>query len=116
MNFTSLASLNEKMRIQITTKSEQTVKALRRLYDLQTKDEKQIKDTKWRNAVGFKPQDAKKLSEFAEFHIRNGFLTEKQINFLQTNPRFNIGKYAGQLVRLAIEEGKIRKEGKNYIY
>lgn len=116
MEFTNIDALNEKMRVQITTKPEQTIKALRRLYDLQTKDEKQIKDTKWRNAVGFKPQDAKKLSEFAEFHIRNGFLTEKQINFLQNNPRFNIGKYASQLVRLAIEEGKIRKEGKIYVY
>lgn len=116
MEFTTIESLNDKMREQITTKPKQTVKALLRLYELQTSDEKEIKDTKWRNNVGFKPQDAKKLSEFAEFHIHNGFLTEKQINFLQNNPRFGIGKYAAQLVRLAIAECKIRKEGKFYIY
>lgn len=110
----SLKELETKMRVQITTKPEQTIKALRTLYDFQTSDEKEIKDTKWRNNVGFKPQDARKLSDFAEFHKTNGFLTNKQINFLQTNPRYGIGKYAGQLVRIALMKGLIRKEGNEY--
>lgn len=110
--YTSLESLISKMKVQITTKNEQTVKALMRIYANQTHDEKQCEDVLHFNGVGFIPQDAKLLSSMADFKIKNGFLTEKQIKYIQ--PR--IAKYAGQLVRCAIAEGKIRKVGKNYVY
>ncbi|MBO7526924.1 MAG: hypothetical protein J6T74_03395 [Clostridia bacterium] len=111
-NYTSFEALVSKMKVQITTKNDQTVKALLRIYANQTHDEKQNEDTIHRNNVGFIPQDAKMLSSMANFKIKNGFLTEKQIKLIQPM----IAKYAGQLVRCAIEEGKIRKVGNNYIY
>lgn len=110
--YTSFESLVSKMKVQITTKNDQTVKALLRIYANQTNYEKQSKNTIYRNHVGFIPQDAKMLSSMANFHIKNGFLTEKQIKLIQPM----IAKYAGQLVRCSIAEGKIRKVGKNYIY
>lgn len=110
--YTSFESLVSKMKVQITTKNDQTVKALLRIYANQTHDEKQNEDTIHRNNVGFIPQDAKMLSSMANFKIKHGFLTEKQIKLIQPM----IAKYAGQLVRCAIEEGKIRKVGNNYIY
>lgn len=110
--YTSIESLISKMKVQITTKNEQTVKALLRIYANQTNYEKQSENTVYRNNVGFIPQDAKLLSSMAYFKIKNGFLTEKQIKLIQPI----IAKYAGQLVRCSIEEGKIRKVGKNYVY
>lgn len=110
--YTSLEALISKMKVQITTKNDQTVKALLRIYANQTNYEKQSENTVYRNNVGFIPQDAKLLSSMAYFKIKNGFLTEKQIKLIQPM----IAKYAGQLVRCSIAEGKIRKVGKNYVY
>ena len=110
--YTSIEALLSKLKVQITTKNEQTVKALLRIYANQTHDEKQSENTVYRNNVGFIPQDAKLLSSMANFKIKNGFLTEKQIKLIQPM----IAKYAGQLVRSSIAEGKIRKVGKNYVY
>lgn len=112
MKYTSIESLISKMKVQITTKNEQTVKALLRIYENQTHDEKQTENTVYHNNIGFIPQDAKFLSSMADFRIKNGFLSEKQIKLIQPM----MAKYAGQLVRCSIAEGKIRKEGKNYIF
>lgn len=110
--YTSIESLISKMKVQITTKNEQTVKALMRIYENQTYDEKQTDNVIHYNGIGFIPQDARLLSSMANFKIKNGFLTEKQIKMIQPI----MAKYAGQLVKGAIAEGKIRKVGKNYIY
>lgn len=109
--FTSKEQLAAKLREQITTKDNQAIKALRRIYEYQTQHEKSIGETCEYNGVGFNGMDAKVLSSFAKLSYKTT-LTEKQMMFLKNH----IGKYAMQLVNQSIAKGLIRKEGKNYVW
>ena len=71
--------------------------ALKKLYGLQTADEKKAGATKHYNGVGFNGADSKFLSSVSEFLIRKGFLTDKQ----KVVTRKKIAKYTKQLTRLA---------------
>lgn len=68
------------------------------LYNYQTKDEKRDKDTKYRNHVGFRANDAKRLSSFATFFITKGFFTKKQKAYLRGKL---ILPYINQLTKIA---------------
>lgn len=72
-------------------------RAILKLYNEQTEDEKTIGNTKHSNGVGFNKFDAEIMSSFAEFMQRAGFLTEKQIAVA----RKKMMKYNKQLTRLA---------------
>ena len=103
--YNSYKELVETMRMQITTKPNQTVAALIRIYKNQWADEKKTKEVLFTNGIGFKPQDSRILSSMAEQAIRKGTLSAKQIKWVADL----IGKYAGQLVDGSIAEGKIKK-------
>ena len=59
--FTSKEQLTRKMKLQITSSDAQSLKALKRIYEFQTAQEKKIGDTCEYNGVGFNGHDAKVL-------------------------------------------------------
>ena len=56
-------------------------RALVVLWRNQTNDEQVAMDTKHRNMKGFRPSDARAGSSMAEFYMKNGYLTPKQIAY-----------------------------------
>lgn len=112
MEFTSKTSLVAAMRSQITSDEARAARALLRIYQYQTLDEKSSRDVKHRNGCGFMPQDAKLLSGIACWVLAGHALTPKQFDAV----RNRIGKYAGQLVDQAIARGLIQKHGANYLW
>lgn len=67
--------------------------ALLYLYGYQTTDEQADQNTKYQNDVGFNGADAGVLSDVAQWYLKKGFLTEKQVNFV----RNKLMKYHRQL-------------------
>lgn len=112
MQYTSKEALAAAMREQITRDGIRAARALVRIYQYQSHDEKQSRDVRHRNGVGFMPHDAKLLSGIACWVLAGHTLTEKQFACV----RDRIGKYAGQLVEQAISRGLIRKVGKEYLW
>ena len=81
----------------ILTNDEVLYRALKKLYELQTADEKAHKETTESNGVGFSSFDAEFMTSAAEFLIKTGFLTEKQKFYV----RKKIVKYSKQLTKVA---------------
>lgn len=73
--------------------------ALKKMYECQEEDEKNMGATSHANGVGFNGADAPILSSFSVFLIKNGFLTEKQ----KVIARKKLLKYGRQLTLLANE-------------
>ena len=81
-------------------------RALIVLHRNQTADERQVQATKHLNLRGFTPCDAKRGSSMAEWYMRTGFLTPKQLAYwvepARTEARrVRITKYWKQLVEAA---------------
>jgi membrane protease subunit (stomatin/prohibitin family) len=108
---TSKKQLLAMFKEQLSTRPNQAIKALMFVYAKQTEVEKRAKETLDSNGVGFNI-DAKFFSSLAEFYKSRGFLTEKQMGVLMKK----ISKYANQIMNHALETGKIRKEGKYYVW
>lgn len=108
---TSKKQLLEAFKEQFSTRPSQAIKALLFVYDNQTVDEKNKKETIHENGVGFN-NDAKILSSFAEQYRAKGYLSEKQLKLLMKI----IPKYANQIMNHSLTTGKIRKEGKFYVW
>lgn len=87
----------DEIKALIKTNDKALCRAILRLYNEQTEDEKTTGDTKHSNGVGFNKFDAEILSSFAEFFKRTGFLTAKQMIVA----RKKMIKYSKQLTRLA---------------
>lgn len=87
----------EEIQNLIKTNDKMVQRSLLKLYECQTEDEKTSKLTKEENGIGFNEFDSYVLSDIAEFCIKTGFLTAKQIQFV----RRKIYKYAGQLTKIA---------------
>lgn len=87
----------DEIRNYVQTNDKVLYKALERLYDEQTVDEKRAGETTHNNGVGFNGADSKIMSSFAEFLKRTGFLTDKQ----KAVARKKLVKYNKQLTRLA---------------
>lgn len=69
----------ENIQNLIRTNDRALIKALLKIYENQTEEEKNAEETLYHNGVGFTGVDAKILSSFAEFYLKNGFLTKKQM-------------------------------------
>lgn len=87
----------EEIKVVIMRNDSQCCKALIELYNRQTADEQASGETNHQNGAGFNGLDAGILSSFAEFYLNAGFLTPRQMAVL----RRKIGKYCGQLARIA---------------
>lgn len=79
---------------------DQVCKAIVKIYEYQTADERVCHETKENNGVGFNGADAPIMSSFAEFYMKRGFLSPKQLMIA----RKKIMKYAGQLANIANAE------------
>ena len=99
----------EEMKNLIANNDRVLYRALVVLYNGQTADEKACGETTHSNGVGFNGVDANILTSFAEFLIKNRFLSDKQ----KAIARKKLPKYAKQLVRVAneMEAEKAQREG-----
>lgn len=87
----------EEIKVLVQTNDEVLYRALKKLYDCQTADEKRSGHTKEYNGKGFNSVDAKFMTSVSEFLIKVGYLTEKQ----KVATRKVIIKYTKQLTRIA---------------
>lgn len=96
------------IKAAITTERDRAIKAMLRIYEYQTEDEKACGTVDNLNGVGFAGTDAELLTSFCKQFERRKSLTDKQVTILFKK----IGKYAGQLTRQAISKNLYVKEGK----
>ena len=108
IKFTSKQEIVEKLRKQIADKDSTAIHTLMFVYDRQVADEQRQETVKYRNGVGFKPQDAKRGSSFAKWYNDKGFFTEKQMSAVKRM----VAKYAAQVVEAKICSGEIRQLGR----
>lgn len=82
------------------------VKAILALNEYQTHDEQAEQRAKYQNNVGFKSCHASKGSGMAQFFQKNGFLTEKQMNWWLRGSyeRPRILNYLNQLHRIHVKK------------
>lgn len=100
----------EYYKAKLSTNEKWALRGLERIALRQTSYELEEKSTKENNKVGFSSPDAEILTSFYRI-VRAGYsLTAKQRDLLfQKMP-----KYAGQLVAISLNEGKLVKEGRVY--
>jgi hypothetical protein len=108
IRFTSKHEIVERLRKQIEIKDSTAIHTLMFIFDRQIEDEQRHETVKYRNGIGFKPQDAKRGSSFAKWYKDKGFFTAKQMNYVK---QF-VSKYAGQVVEAKICEGEIKQLGR----
>lgn len=92
----------DKIVALLETNDKAVARALVRLSELQTFDEVQHEDTKYRNGKGFRPAHARMGTSMAKFYSRNGYLSPKQVNYWRSKDKkgnMRIGIYANQLLR-----------------
>jgi len=105
IQFTSKHEIVEKLRKQIEDKDSTAIHTLMFVYERQVEDEQRHETVKYRNGIGFKPQDAKLGSSFAKWYKDKGFFTAKQLVAV----KHLVSKYAGQVVEAKICSGNIRQ-------
>lgn len=110
MVYTSKAALINQLKKNLETHAEVRAKAVIRIYQNQTADEKKTNSTNVNNGIGFTGADASILSSFAKQLAYKKCLSVKQDAILVKR----ITKYARQLIDGSIAEGKIRVENGKY--
>lgn len=106
--YKSKKEIETAIKAAITTERDRAIKAMLRIYEYQTEDEKACGTVDNLNGVGFAGTDAELLTSFCKQFERRKSLTDKQVAILFKK----IGKYAGQLTRQAISKNLYVKEGK----
>ena len=81
------------------------LKALLKIYDFQTRDEKLYENTHDHNGVGFTGVDGEILASFAKQYKRNGKLSVKQMVIVYRK----MPKYWNQIISISDEE-KLRQQ------
>jgi sulfite reductase beta subunit-like hemoprotein len=100
------------LRNQITVKDSTAIHTLLFIYNRQIDDELKRDCVKYRNGIGFKPQDAKLGSSLAKWYNDKGFLTPKQMLAVKSL----IVKYARQVIEYKISSNEIIKENNKWIW
>ena len=95
MKFTK-ANIKVVIQRKLSTDDRWALRALERIYALQTSSEKASHSTYEVNNVGFSGADAEILSSFAEQYRQRGSLSPKQMELL----RKRIVRYHGQIARM----------------
>ena len=80
----------------LETNDTMVIHSLIQIYNRQTESEKAIKETNTNNGVGFNGVDGGFMSTCAEFALKRGYLTPKQMAIV----RRKLMKYAGQLTKI----------------
>ena len=100
----------EYYRAKLSTNERWAIRGLERIAMRQTSYELENKLTEENNKVGFSGPDAEILTSFYK-RVKAGYsLTAKQKEILLQK----IPKYAGQLVAISLNEGKLIREGRVY--
>lgn len=105
VHFRTKKEMIERLRKQISEKDSTAINTLMFIFSRQVEDEQKHEVVKYRNGVGFKPQDAKKGSSFAKWYNDKKFFTAKQLVVVKQM----VEKYAGQVIEAKITSGEIRK-------
>ena len=84
----------ESIKELLRTSDKAVYRALVLIFENQTADEQNTESTHYHNRVGFRPQDAFILSEYANWYQKRGSLTPKQLEWA----RKLIAKYWRQLL------------------
>ena len=69
----------EEIKGLIESRNDAVIRGMKRIYDLQTEDEKENGGTYYNNGVGFSGVDGDIMSSFVEFYNKSGFLSPKQM-------------------------------------
>tara|TARA_B100000508_G_C11278964_1_gene189533 strand:- start:277 stop:570 length:294 start_codon:yes stop_codon:yes gene_type:complete len=86
----------EEIKGLIENRDDAVIRGMKRIYELQTEDEKENGGTYYNNGVGFSGVDGDIMSSFVKFYNKTNFLTAKQMKIA----RKKMLKYAGQLTNL----------------
>jgi hypothetical protein len=76
-------------------------RAILRVYANQTQDEQNLQHVIYKNGKGFRPQHARMGTSMAEFLLKKGFLSSKQVAYWRVRDKkgtMRIGIYANQLL------------------
>ena len=111
MEFKSKKEIENAIRERITTNPKSAVKAMMRIFEYQTADEQSNGSVTDYNGVGFAGTDSQILTSFCKQWMKYHRLSDKQMAIVFRK----IGKYAGQLTRLAIGNGLYVKEGNMWV-
>lgn len=109
---TSKAQLVKTLKEQIATSDRQAVKALVTVYQNQTSTEQAAENVHVHNNIGFRSCDATFMTRLAKAYLRYHKLSDKQMACVKRTMPI----YANQLINQSLAEGKIRKEGKEYVW
>lgn len=88
----------------LKTNDKAVARALVVLNERQTADEQTQENTKYLNGQGFRPCNARMGTSMANFYLKNGFLTPKQVAYWRKpikGGKMRIEVYAGQLHQIA---------------
>lgn len=97
----------ESIKNLLATNDKAVGRALMVLSARQTEDERSQETTKYLNGRGFRPSHARMGVSMAKYFERNGFLTEKQINYWRTPT--NCGKSRIEIYsRQLLEEANLK--------
>ena len=110
--FKTKSEIVASLRVQLSNRPSQALKALVILFNRQTTDEKMGLHTRHVNFVGFSHRDSVFLTSLAKQYINKGSLTTAQMVCLHRI----IPRYAGQLIQRAIDLGIYRKEKGMWVY
>ena len=102
MSSTTVETIRELLR----TNDRAVARALLALNRRQTVDEQATKGTRHQNGMGFRPAHARMGTSMAEFYMRNGYLTGKQVAYWRKpmkDGKSRIEIYAKQLSEVARE-------------
>lgn len=78
-------------------------RALVRIAERQTQDERRDETVKYKNGRGFRPCHARMGTSMAKFFEKRGYLTEKQARYWRVTDKkgnMRIGIYASQLLKV----------------
>lgn len=95
----------DKIQLLLETNDNAVYNAMMRIYDRQTRDEQDVKDTRDWNTVGFTGVDGFIMSSFVESYKKWGKLTEKQMKIA----RKKMKKYWKQLLEVIRDENPNRQ-------
>lgn len=93
----------------LATNDKAVARALVVLTERQTADEQNQETTKYLNGQGFRPCNARVGTSMANFYLRNGYLTPKQVAYWRKPIKggtMRIAVYAGQLLQIANDKAK----------
>ena len=97
----------ESIRHLLRSNDRAVARALVALNERQTQDEKNDECTRHSNGRGFRPCHAKMGTSMAEFYLKYGRLSDRQIQYwrhFQKDGKMRIEIYAGQLLEAANEK------------